>query len=171
LVTPRLAARFGSRLPILTGQLLMAGGLLGIAAAVGGAPLWALELLMIPVGLGQSLAVPSLTALLVTSVPADRTGIASGVLNTSRQLGGAIAVALFGSLLARETTFVHGMQLCLLLAGGLQLAGSWLSSRLPRASGRLCSKLAPRPAELGPTPTATSTVQPAAVAAQARSAA
>jgi DHA2 family methylenomycin A resistance protein-like MFS transporter len=65
----------------------MAVGMVSVAAAAAGAPTWLLAGLAIPVGLGASLAVPTLTALLVGSVPAERAGIASGVLNTCRQLG------------------------------------------------------------------------------------
>lgn len=56
-------------------------------------------MLVIPLGIG--LAVPAMTTALLSAVPRMRSGIASGALNTVRQAGGAIGVALFGSLLAR----------------------------------------------------------------------
>jgi MFS transporter, DHA2 family, methylenomycin A resistance protein len=37
-----------------------------------------------------------------------RAGTASGVFNTSRQIGGALAVAVFGALLADQATFMQG---------------------------------------------------------------
>ena len=43
---------------------------------------------------------PPMTAVLLNGVPPRRAGTASGVFNTSRQLGGALAVAVFGALLA-----------------------------------------------------------------------
>jgi hypothetical protein len=42
------------------------------------------------VGAGSALTIPTITALLVGSVPSERAGTASGALNTTRQLGGAI---------------------------------------------------------------------------------
>jgi hypothetical protein len=44
------------------------------------------------------------------------------VLNTARQLGGALAVALFGALVAHRETFLHGLRVSLLLAAVLLLA-------------------------------------------------
>jgi DHA2 family methylenomycin A resistance protein-like MFS transporter len=64
-------------------------------------------LLLISLGIG--LAVPPMTSALLSTVPRSRSGVASGVLNTVRQAGGAIGVALFGSFTAGDT--VHGVQL------------------------------------------------------------
>jgi len=49
------------------------------------------------------------TAVLLNSVPTQRARTASGVFNTSRQVGGALAVAAFGALLANRATFVQGL--------------------------------------------------------------
>jgi MFS transporter, DHA2 family, methylenomycin A resistance protein len=57
--------------------------------------LWMLPgLVVTPLGVG--LAVPAMTTLLLSVVPRARSGIASGVLNSVRQAGGALGVALFG---------------------------------------------------------------------------
>src|SRR4051812_20201809 len=64
LLTPRIAARFGPWVPMALGQVLMPVGLLSLSVATVGAPIWLLAALTIPVGLGASLAVPTLTALL-----------------------------------------------------------------------------------------------------------
>jgi DHA2 family methylenomycin A resistance protein-like MFS transporter len=121
-LTPPIAVRFGPRVPIAAGQALMAAGLLGLCAAAAGAPSWLLAVLTIPVGVGSALAVPTLTALLMGSVPAERAGTASGVLNTCRQLGGALAVAVFGALVAHRETFVDGLRVSLVIAALLLLA-------------------------------------------------
>ena len=91
---------------------------------------------MVPVGLGGALTVPALTAMLLDAVPADRAGIASAMLNTGRQVGGAIAVAVFGALLAGAHTFLTGMRWSMLIAAaGLVLtAGATLT--LPRDGRR-----------------------------------
>jgi MFS transporter, DHA2 family, methylenomycin A resistance protein len=59
----KLALRFGSRVPIIGGQVLMALGLIGLAIAPIDLPVWAVALLMVPVGVGGSFTVPPLTSL------------------------------------------------------------------------------------------------------------
>jgi DHA2 family methylenomycin A resistance protein-like MFS transporter len=118
----RIAERFGPRVPIAAGQVLMATGLLSLCVAVTGAPIVLLSILTMPVGIGAALAIPIVTALLMNSVPAERAGIAGGVLNTCRQVGGALAVAVFGTLVANRDTFLDGMQISLLIAALLLLA-------------------------------------------------
>lgn len=61
---------------------------------------------------------PAMTGLLLECVPVARAGLASGVLNTGRQLGGALAVAVFGSLIAGAVRLEQGMQLSLLFGCG-----------------------------------------------------
>ena len=131
LVAPRAAARFGPRVPIALGQLLIVVGLLGVVVAVAlQAPVLLLAMLTIPVGFGSALAIPTITALLVSNVPVERAGTASGVLNTCRQLGGALAVALFGALVAHRETFVQGMQVSLVGAAVLLLVTTAASLQL-----------------------------------------
>jgi DHA2 family methylenomycin A resistance protein-like MFS transporter len=136
LAAPRIAARLGPRVPMASGQILMAVGLLSLCAAVGWAPIWLVAALTILVGLGSSLSVPTLTAVLMNSVPGDRAGVASGVLNTCRQLGGALAVAVFGALVAHRETFLQGLVISLASAAVLLLATAVASLRLPKATAR-----------------------------------
>ncbi|MFJ9853772.1 MFS transporter [Streptomyces sp. NPDC101150] len=135
LASAKLAERFGPRVPMAAGQLLGTAGLVALTAVGAHTDVWTVAALMVPVGLGGALAVPALTAMLLDAVPADRAGTASAVLNTGRQVGGAIAVAVFGALLAGADTFLAGMRWSMLLAAaGLVLtAGATLT--LPR-SGR-----------------------------------
>ncbi|GAA4628426.1 MFS transporter [Actinoallomurus vinaceus] len=118
------AARFGPRMPVVAGQCLMAVGLLILCVPPAASPTWLLVLLMIPVGTGGSLAVPAVTSLLLDRVPAARAGTASGVLNTSRQIGGALAVAVFGALVADQAHFFTGLHTSLLTAALLVLAAA-----------------------------------------------
>lgn len=112
----RLSAKFGARMPIITGQLLMAVGLVALCVPPASAPAWLLVLLMIPVGTGGGLAVPAVTSLLLDRVPAQRAGTASGVLNASRQLGGALSVAVLGAMVSPHAQFLHGLRTSLLIA-------------------------------------------------------
>ncbi|MGV9289246.1 hypothetical protein [Streptomyces sp. NPDC003719] len=60
--------------------------------------------------------------MLFNAAPADRAGTASAVPNTGRQVGGAIAVAVFGALLTGANTFLAGMHWSMLIAAaGLPL--------------------------------------------------
>jgi DHA2 family methylenomycin A resistance protein-like MFS transporter len=143
----RIAERVGPRVPIAAGQVLMAAGLLSLCAAAAGAPIPLLCLLTIPAGIGAALAIPTMTALLVNSVPAERAGTASGVLNTCRQVGGALAVAVFGALVANRATFLPGMRVSLVIAAVLLLATA-ASSLLLRPTPAAPAAEAPRPRPL-----------------------
>jgi MFS transporter, DHA2 family, methylenomycin A resistance protein len=120
----RLAERLGARVLITGGLGLMTAGLALIAAVPASTPIWALAVLMILVGLAGPLVSPPVTAVLLNSVPGHRAGTASGVFNTSRQAGGALAVAVFGALLGNQASFMHGLRTSLLLAAGVALAAA-----------------------------------------------
>jgi MFS family permease len=94
--TARLAERFGARILIACGLLSMTAGLVVIGLLPATAPVALLSVLMILVGLAGPLVMPPVMALLLHAVPARRAGVASGVFNTSRQVGGALAIAVFG---------------------------------------------------------------------------
>jgi sugar phosphate permease len=66
----------------------------------------------------------------LNSVPDTLAGTASGVFNTSRQLGGALAVAVFGALLAQPGGFDLGLRLSLLIAAGISIGAAATSTRL-----------------------------------------
>jgi DHA2 family methylenomycin A resistance protein-like MFS transporter len=140
LLTPfsaRLAERLGARALIGGGLVLMTAGLVLLAAAPSQTPIAVLAALMILVGLAGPLVIPPVTAVLLNSVPGHRAGTASGVFNTSRQVGGALAIAVFGALLARPATFMQGLRTSLLLAAGVALATAAASLLLkPAHAGR-----------------------------------
>ncbi|MCZ9342248.1 MFS transporter, partial [Streptomyces sp. TRM76130] len=100
LVSPRLAERIGRRAVIVAGQLVFVGAMAALMPLAAHTPVWLVLVLLAPLGVGGAVVVPALTALLIDAVPGERAGTASGLLNSSRQTGGALAVALFGSLLA-----------------------------------------------------------------------
>jgi DHA2 family methylenomycin A resistance protein-like MFS transporter len=109
----RVAERIGSRSVVSAGLAVMAVGLAVIAGAPASTPVWALALLMVLVGIAGPLTIPPVTALLLNSVPGHQAGTASGVFNTSRQIGGALAVAVFGALLSGKGGLVHGLRVSL----------------------------------------------------------
>ena len=120
----RLTERFGPRVPIVSGMGMMGLGLVVLAAITASAPAWLLAVLMIPVGICGPLAMQPTTAMLLESVPAHRSGVASGVFNTSRQLGGALAVAVFGALLANRAHVLDGLRESLVIAAVVAFAAA-----------------------------------------------
>lgn len=123
----RIAERVGARRLIAGGLVLMTAGLMILAVVPSSTPVWALALLMVLVGLAGPLIMPPVTAVLLNSVPGHRAGTASGVFNTSRQVGGALAVAVFGALLANQATVMQGLRTSLLIAAAVALAAAAVS--------------------------------------------
>jgi EmrB/QacA subfamily drug resistance transporter len=120
----RIAEMLGARVLITAGLTLMTAGLVILAVLPSSAPVWALAGLMVLVGLAGPLVMPPVTAVLLNGVPPHRAGVAGGVFNTSRQIGGALAVAVFGALLAHRATFLHGVRASLLIAAVVALAAA-----------------------------------------------
>ncbi|MGW6647490.1 MFS transporter [Streptomyces iakyrus] len=132
LVSPRLAERVGRRPVIVAGQLVFAGAMLAMLPLAPHTPVWLVLVLLLPLSIGGALAVPALTALLMDVVPQERAGTASGLLNSLRQTGGALAVALFGGLLsgAGDGFSLPGMRIGLVAVAVLLLATTALSRLL-----------------------------------------
>jgi MFS family permease len=118
----RIVERTGPRTPIVTGLVLLATGATALATTPATAPVWVLALLLVLVGLAGPLVMPPMTAVLLSSVEANRSGVASGVFNTSRQVGGALAVAVFGALTATAGGFLHGQRISLAIIAAIALA-------------------------------------------------
>ncbi|VWC54931.1 MFS transporter [Burkholderia lata] len=98
LASGRVVARHGPRAPMLAGALVAALGYGSLHFIDASTPLAVLlvPFLLIPTGMG--FAVPAMTTAVLASVAPERAGIASAVLNTARQAGGAMGVAAFGAL-------------------------------------------------------------------------
>jgi EmrB/QacA subfamily drug resistance transporter len=99
-LAPRIVTRFGPRATVSAGLVVLAfAGLLGSRTTVdSGYGFVALWLALTGFGFGLSL-IPAMTGGL-SALPRDRAGSGSGLLMTMRQVGGAIGIALLGSLLA-----------------------------------------------------------------------
>jgi DHA2 family methylenomycin A resistance protein-like MFS transporter len=124
----KLAGRHGPRLPMLLGQGLAAAGLLGLLYVDAGTPPALVAALLVPMALGCALTVPPLTAAMMDAVPAERAGLAAGVLNAARQVAGGLGIAVFGALVSDG--FVAGMRLSLLVSAALLVLTFALSFRL-----------------------------------------
>jgi DHA2 family methylenomycin A resistance protein-like MFS transporter len=119
----RLTGRVGPRVPMLVGLTLAGLGFLGLIAAGAGTSYAVLVAPLIAIGFGMAMTMPAATAAIIEAAPADRAGIASGVLNASRQAGGAIGVALLGTLV-QSGAFVPGLHLAMAVAGGVFLSAA-----------------------------------------------
>ncbi|MFJ9541784.1 MFS transporter [Streptomyces sp. NPDC101225] len=128
-VAGKLAGRHGARLPMTVGQALAAVALLVLLLVDAGTSPVLVAVLLIPLALGCALAVPPLTATMMDAVPAERAGVAAGLLNAARQVSGGLGIAVFGRLVAGD--FVSGMRLSLLIGAALLTVTAALSSRLP----------------------------------------
>jgi DHA2 family methylenomycin A resistance protein-like MFS transporter len=83
--------------------------------------------MLIGTGFGISFTMPAMTTAVMSSAPKERSGIASGILNASRQVGSALGVALLGSLVSQRSTFIAGMHEALAIAGAAFLIGCVLT--------------------------------------------
>lgn len=100
----RLAARFGKRRVVATGMWLVAAGIavVGSVGVVENYPLLIGGFLVMAAGMGTAMS-PT-TDLLMSTVPRDKAGMGSAMNDTTRELGGSLGVAIFGSLLASHYT-------------------------------------------------------------------
>jgi EmrB/QacA subfamily drug resistance transporter len=103
-VAPRLVARFGVRNVITAGMLCVTAGLALFSGLQPGSAYVMLFLpagLLAAVGLGLSLVPATIAA--VQGVPAAESGLASGLVNTSRLFGGALGLAVLSTLATSRT--------------------------------------------------------------------
>jgi EmrB/QacA subfamily drug resistance transporter len=141
LVVSVLGGRFARVLPVRValpvGQLLCATGLLAIRGLEASSP-WTVMLPgLLVLGVGIGLANPAVTYAALGVVPATRSGMASGVNNTFRQVGIAIGIAVLGTLLPTRVegdpaAFAAALDQILLVSAGAAVAGAALAATLVR---------------------------------------
>jgi EmrB/QacA subfamily drug resistance transporter len=90
----RLNDRIGPRLPSAAGAAFFALGLILLAQLGGGTTLWDVTWRVVFLGVGMGLAMPTLSAASMASLPPQVRGVGSGSLNTMRQIGFTVGVAL-----------------------------------------------------------------------------
>jgi len=122
-----LVVRFGAYRVVIAGQLVVAVALFLLAFGPEHV-VYARDLLlpMALLGLGGGLSMPALTMIAMSDTPPADSGLASGLLNTSGQVGGALGLALFATIAATRTAALSGSGTSALpaLAGGYHAA--WL---------------------------------------------
>ncbi|MGW4648685.1 MFS transporter [Kitasatospora sp. NPDC004289] len=107
-LAPRLVGTLGPHRALATALLAQAAGLLWLALlAAPGTALAALTAPTVLIGLGLGAAFVQLTGAAVDGVRPEHTGVAGGLVNTTRQLGGAIGLALLSTASAATPATTH----------------------------------------------------------------
>lgn len=147
LVAPRLAERFGAPAVIAAGAFIAAVGCAALLVIKPGTSYLAICGQLVAMGSGLGLLVPPLTSTLLGSVEKARSGIAAGVLNSTRQTGSVLGVALFGSLVGQSDAFVAGadealiISTAVLLIAGIVVLGEAVPRTLKGRGAHLRAKL------------------------------
>ncbi|HYZ81621.1 MAG TPA: MFS transporter [Solirubrobacteraceae bacterium] len=131
-VAPRLNMRIGPRATLLPGLALMAAGLLLFAAApVHAAYMAQLLPALVLLGVGAGLSFPSLMTVAMSGARPSEAGLASGLVNTSMQVGGALGLAVLATLSSTrvkdvvasggssDAAIASGLHLALVIGAGL----------------------------------------------------
>jgi hypothetical protein len=162
-VTARLIVRFGAPSTLLPGLGLIALGLgIFVRVRVGGHYLRDVLPVMLLIGIGGGLVFPSLLTLALSSAGPTDSGLASGLVNTSQQVGGALGLAvpailattrsnhLLQSGEATAPALTSGYRLAFALATGLVLLAFALAAILFRAQPAM-DEVEPKTWETEPT--------------------
>ena len=134
-IAGKISDRIGARWPMAAGMATLALSCLLLSRADEGSGFWSLVPGLVLAGLGMGVTMTPMTYAVLGSVGVDKSGVASGVLNTFRQTGGALGIAIMGAILTAKTkgigpgptaaaAFVDGLQQAFLLGAVLTLAGA-----------------------------------------------
>ncbi|GIH05780.1 MFS transporter [Rhizocola hellebori] len=121
----RLSARFGERTVLLAGlTLILAGLLLFTQTPIDGRYLTDLLPALVALGVGGGLSFPTMMTLAMSDATRDDAGLASGLVNTTAQVGGAVGLAVLASLSTARTTdlLAEGVAAPAALTDGFHLA-------------------------------------------------
>jgi EmrB/QacA subfamily drug resistance transporter len=104
LVGTRLVARIGPRRQLVLGPALAAAGVAWLTALTPGASYWGhIFGPLVLAGVGFGLSFVPMTMAATTGLPHDRAGLAAGLINTTRQVGGALGLAVMATVAANAT--------------------------------------------------------------------
>jgi MFS family permease len=138
LVSPlagRLADRIGPRWLMGGGMTLLTGSLLLFGTLDAQSSWWDIVPGLLVGGVGMATVMAPTTAAAMASVPVDKAGVGSAVINSMRQVGGSLGIAIMGALVATTVSvkpfdpryaveFVPGYHRALHVGAGILLAGA-----------------------------------------------
>jgi len=140
-----LVDRVGSRWLTGSGMTLLALSLVIFSRLGTGSSYWDILPGLVVMGVGMALTMTPTTAAAMSSVPRDQAGVGSAVLNSMRQVGGSLGIAITGAIVAHVTSaslaagdarpdaFVHGFRRGLEVAAAIALAGAFVAVVTMRA--------------------------------------
>jgi EmrB/QacA subfamily drug resistance transporter len=137
-IAGKFSDRVGSRWLMGGGMVLLSGSLFIFSRLDASSDFWDLLPGLIVGGLGMALVMTPTTAAAMGSVPVDKAGVGSAVLNSMRQVGGSLGIAVMGAIVASAVSapagtpqageqFITGFQHALVVASLIALAGAFLS--------------------------------------------
>ena len=101
---PKVVARFGAHRVVPVGLGFVATGLLVFSQVRVDSSIWIVYLSILPLAAGMATTMTPLTTLIMSSVPLSKAGVGSAMNDTTRELGGALGVAVLGSLVTSTYT-------------------------------------------------------------------
>ena len=144
----RSSDRLGSRWLMTAGMTLVGCSLLVFAQLQPDSSYFQLLPGMILGGVGMATTMTPMTAAVLSSVPVDKAGVGSGMLNTFRQVGGALGIALMGAILASGSNtaladgaskidaFMNGLHHALYVAAVIAFAAALTAAVTVRSHAR-----------------------------------
>ena len=126
----RLAERFGTKAVVGGGFLLIASSFAGFQLLDRVSPLWLLVTILSVQGLGMGAVMAPTTESIMSVVPRHKAGAGAAVNNSVRQVGGALGVAILGSLLSSAYAADLGNAVDVLPPGAREEAGTSIVATL-----------------------------------------
>ncbi|MGI8665136.1 MAG: MFS transporter [Jatrophihabitans sp.] len=145
----RLIARFGGRALSATGMALISCALVLLATAPTHGSYWThLFAALVIIGIGAGICFPPLMGLAMSGATAEDAGLASGVINTTGQVGGALGLAVLATVTSARTSHLlaAGHADDAALTGGYHL-GFWISAGLVLLGVLIALTVLPAPAD------------------------
>jgi EmrB/QacA subfamily drug resistance transporter len=146
-IAGRASDRIGSRGLLTVGMTLVAVQLVFFSRLTEDASFWNLLPALMIGGIGMALTMTPSAAAATRSVPVDKAGVGAAVLNSARQVGGTMGIAVIGAIMASAAgdvrtpeAFMDGFQKALLVAAGIAVVGAVVAYVLVRpheGSGRV----------------------------------
>jgi predicted MFS family arabinose efflux permease len=132
----RLVARLGTRRQLVLGPALAVGGLAWLSQLAAGDsyPGHVLAPIVLT-GLGMGLSFVPLTIAATSDVPIHQAGLASGLINTTRQLGGAVGLAVMATIAAGASSPTAGYDRAFGIGAAAMALGAALALTLPTKAG------------------------------------
>jgi hypothetical protein len=130
---PKLAARFGVNRVVAAGLVGLSSGMFLFMIAEINTSYWAVLPTMGMMAGGMAITMPAMTGSIMSAIPLGKAGVGSAMNDTTRELGGALGVAVMGSLVASRYDTKLSSALDLLPASLRVQAGESLAGALQAA--------------------------------------